>query len=306
VSDPTFSIPAKLARTAVELHGSAGADWLKRLPGIVAGCVERWSLTLSPPFEDAGYSYVAPARRDGGPAAVLKVAFVWHELTSEAEALRWYGGRGAVELLEADDDAGALLMEQALPGTPLAAIADDEEATRIAAGLMRELWRSAPRDDRLATVEGWAKGLQKLRECYGGGTGPFPAWLVERAERNFAELMASTTEMVLLHGDLHHANIRAAQRRPWLAIDPKGVIGDRGYEVGPLMSNPHDPHEVPDLAGMLARRLDVLTEELGIDRERLHAWAVFHAVLSEWWSVEDQPGHEVDTYYGETLASLEA
>jgi streptomycin 6-kinase len=305
VSNPTLSIPAKLARTAVELHGSAGAEWLGRLPGIVAECAERWSLTLLPSFEDAGYSYVAPARRDGGPPAVLKVAFVWHELTSELEALRCYEGRGAVELLEADHDAGALLTEQALPGAPLTSVADDEQATRIAAGLMRELWRPAPENDRLATVEGWAKGLEKLREYYGGGTGPFPAWLVERAERNSADLMASTTEMVLLHGDLHHANICAAQRQPWLAIDPKGVIGDRGYEVGPLLSNPHDPHDVPDLAGMLARRLDVLTEELGIDRERLHAWAVFHAVLSESWSVEDVPGHEADTYYGETLASLD-
>ena len=127
---------------------------------------------------------------------------------------------GAVKLLDADPDLGALVLERLKPGSSLADLPDDAQATSIAAGVIERLRRPAPDGHPFPTVAEWAAGLDTLRSWFDGGTGPLPAPLVERAEALFAELIATTGTPVLLHSDLHHENILAAEREPWLAIDP--------------------------------------------------------------------------------------
>ena len=107
----------------------------------------------------------------------------------------------------------------------------------------------------------------------------------------FAELIGSMGAPVLLHGDLHHENILAAEREPWLALDPKGVVGEAEYEVGALLRN-RLPEQLaaPETGRILARRVAQLAEELGFDRTRLRGWGLAQAVLSAWWSYEDH-GH---------------
>ncbi|MBU0495285.1 MAG: aminoglycoside phosphotransferase family protein [Chloroflexi bacterium] len=284
----TNLVPDNLARTLVELHGDRGVEWLADLPALIAHCAQRWSLTVLPPFEPLSYNYVAPAVRADGTEAVLKLGVPNPELLTEIEALRLFDGRGAVRLLGADAEQGILLLERLRPGNPLTTVDDDEEATRIAAGVMHRLWRPAPAEHPFPTVARWALGFDRMRRRFTGGTGPLPPALVDRAERLFADLLASSDEPVLLHGDLHHENIRRAERVPWLAIDPKGVVGEPAYEVGALLRNPF-PHllDEPDPGRLIARRADILAEELGLDRTRLLQWGVAQAVLSAWWSVED-------------------
>jgi streptomycin 6-kinase len=92
-----------------------------------------------------------------------------------------------------------------------------------------------------------------------------------------------------LHGDLHHYNILASERAPWLAIDPQGVIGEPAYETGALLRNPlPQVYEWPDFAERTARRVDVMAERLGVDRQRISGWGLAQAVLSAWWTMEDQ------------------
>jgi streptomycin 6-kinase len=162
--------------------------------------------------------------------------------------------------------------------------------------MMHQLWRPAPADHSFPTVADWGRGFARLRAEFNGRTGPFPAKVVDKAEQLFAGLLASAAAPVLLHGDLHHENILQAKRRPWLAIDPKGVVGEPAYEVGALLRNPipHMFEESPDnLRRRQARRLDILAEMLNIDRQRLWGWSLAQAVLSAWWSYEDgEPGWE--------------
>ena len=281
-------IPDNFARTMVEVYGEAGTEWLHRLPDLIASLERQWSLTVMPPFTPLSYNYVAPAVRDDGLDVVLKVGFPSREFFSEMEALRLYDGHGIVQLLEADNQQGAMLLEYLKPGTPLSSLTDDEEATSIAAWVMRQLWRPAPAQHNFPTVAKWASGLGKLREQFGGTTGPLPTALVEEAESLFSELIGSMTEQSLLHGDLHHDNIVRAERQPWLALDPKGLVGEPAYEVGALLHNQlPEPFTASNGRPILARRLDQLAEELGLDRERLRAWGVAQAVLSAWWSIED-------------------
>lgn len=126
-----------------------------------------------------------------------------------------------------------------------------------------------------------------MRCHFGRGTGPLPPMLVEEAETIFAELVASQNEPVLLHGDLHHFNILAARRRPWLAIDPKGVVGEPAYDTGALLCNPVELLHTPQPGKCLKRRLDQLSEELDLDRARVRGWGLAQAVLAAYWGWED-------------------
>jgi streptomycin 6-kinase len=299
-------IPDNFARTMVEIYGEEGTAWLQRLPGLLAECAQRWALTVLRPFVPLSYNYVAPAIRADGTNVVLKVGYPGRELLAEMAALRLYDGHGIVQLLDSDAALGALLLERLTPGMPLARLADDAEGTSIAAQVMRQLWRPVPPDHPFPTVAGWAAGLGRLRARFGGTTGPLPAPLVERAERLFADLIGSMGEPVLLHGDLHHDNILTAHRQPWLALDPKGVVGEAAYETGALLRNPAGRVlQAPDPRRMMARRIDQLAAELGFDWERIRGWALAQAVLSAWWSIEDHGyGWEDAMAYAEILAGL--
>ncbi len=114
---------------------------------------------------------------------------------------------------------------------------------------------------------------------------------MERAEGLFAELLPSSTAPVVLHGDLHHDNLLDVGGRGWLAIDPKGVVGEPAYEVGALLRNPERRLVGEgDLRRLLERRVDLLAERLELDRRRVVGWGMAQAVLSAWWSVEDGEG----------------
>lgn len=300
-------LTSEFARTMVSLYGDDGAEWLGRLPNLIAEFERRWSITVGPPVDGLSYNYVAPAVDVQGGALMFKLGVPNPELMTEIEALRIYDGRGCVQLLAADPERGALLLERLEPGATLRAhVDDDEQATSIAAGVMQRLWRQIPPEHPFPSVARWATGLDRLRNRFDGTTGPLPAALVVRAEDLFRELIASMAEPVLLHGDLHHDNILAAQREPWLAIDPKGVVGEPAYEVGALLRNPFpEILSMPQPARTLGRRVDQLSSELGFDRDRILGWALAQAVLSAWWCLEDHvPGWDGFIACAELLAGL--
>jgi streptomycin 6-kinase len=270
----------------VESAFPQGAEWLRSLPQLLREFENRWKIALGPPFE-LSFNYVAPAVEATGNSVVLKAGVPNPALISEIQALRLYEGSGAVRLLDFDTEKGVLLMERLMPGRSLETFSDganDEDATRIAARVMRRLWRLLPADHSFATVEQWASGLKRLRQRFGGETGPFPKRLVERAERLFDELLSSSSSPVLLHGDLHHLNILKSQDT-WKAIDPKGVAGEPSYEICALMLNPISRHS--NDGRIQRRRLEVLSEELGLDSQRMLGYAIAQSVLSAWWSFED-------------------
>ena len=283
-------MPEDFARGVVEMHGDAGRLWLRDLPRLVGECAARWSLRTGPPFRPLSYNYAAPAEGPCGERLVLKLGPPARELLTEIEALRLFGGGGAARLVASDAQAGALLLERLEPGTPLAALCerDDGAATSAAASVMRKLWRPAPPAHPFPTVADWGEGFGRMRRHFGGGFGPYPRRLAEEAESLFAELLGSSAEPVLLHGDLHHGNVLAAAREPWLAIDPKGLVGEPAYEVGALLRNPLPQlFDLPHPVRASERRIAQLSEELGFDRARVRGWGLAQAVLAAWWSVED-------------------
>jgi len=280
--------PRRLAKNIVDLFGQRGAEWLAQLPSIITVCEQRWALTSQAPLQNVSYNYVAPAVRADGTAVMLKIGFPNPELYSEIDALQVYDGRGAVQLLDIDRQHAALLLEALRPGLPLLSVCDDSEATRVAASVMRRLWRAVERNHAFASAADWAMGFQRLRRQFDGETGPLPKALVMKAEGLFRELLLSSEPQVLLHGDLHHGNILSAEREPWLSIDPKGIVGEPAYDAATLLRSCTPimlAHRRP--SNLLSERAAILSAELGFDRTRLLSWGLAQAVLSAWWSIED-------------------
>ncbi|HJT58737.1 MAG TPA: aminoglycoside phosphotransferase family protein [Ktedonobacteraceae bacterium] len=283
-----FIIPENFANFMIEIFGEEGRAWLDRLPTVLAVCEERWNLKIGAPVGNLSFNYVAPAVRADGTEVMLKVGLT-DEFPAQPEALCHFDGHGMVQLLAYDEQNAAMLMERLKPGISLRVVEDDETAISAAVKVMRELWRPLPKEHYpFPTVGDWGKGFARLRKQYDGGTGPIPPALFDKAEKLYAELSASMDEPVLLHGDLHQDNILSAEREPWLAVDPKGVIGEPVYETGSILRNfwP-DILAIPDPVSLMKRRIDQFSAELGFDRERIYDWGFAQAVLSVVWSIED-------------------
>jgi streptomycin 6-kinase len=155
-------------------------------------------------------------------------------------------------------------------------------------------------------IADWSgQAMRSLRDTFDGGAGPFPRRIVEEAERAFDDLIASTAEPRLLHGDLHHTNILASDERGWLAIDPKGVVADIGYETGTFIRN-----ELPADVGseqtrrLIGCRVDQLAEALDLDRERVRQWALAHCVMSAWWDYDENGSWRPTIVIAEHLSAL--
>jgi streptomycin 6-kinase len=281
-----LELPPELIRRILDVHGELGREWLSGLPALVDYCAARWSLTPGAPVSALSYNVVLEAQLPDGKGAILKLGVPHRELDGEAAALRAFRGRGAVRLIDAEEARGVLILERAEPGQSLWEVHDDI-ATPIAASVMKLLWRRPPPGHRFTTLDSWMHGLDRYRALFRDRSGPLPRAMIDRAELLYSELSAEG-ETYLLHGDLHHGNMLSARRAPWLAIDPKGVVGARGFEVGAFLRNPVErvaSSEDPSLR--LRRRVALFSEQLGWPPAVIRDWGFVQSVLSAWWSIED-------------------
>jgi streptomycin 6-kinase len=279
-------IPPELTRNVLENWAGEGARWLAALPELVAAVAGDWDLAVGAPYP-LSFNWVAPVTRADRSRAVLKLGVPSGHLSIEAEALRAYGGNGAGRRLAEDAARGALLLERAEPGSPAAALVpdDDEAATTALIGVGRRLHRSVPPRRTLPELSTERESFRAHLARFPHDD-PLPRRMVMRAAGLFDELCASAPERHLLHGDLHHDNVLRAQREPWLAIDPHGVVGDRGYDCGAMLYNP-DPDRRDDcLLALVPARIDQLADGFELPVDRVVAWGFVMGVLSEVWTAQ--------------------
>ena len=280
-----FILPPGLVRPPGETP--AYDAWLAGLPQAVAGLADRWSLRLGEPFLPGGScSWVAPARTADGDPAVLKVGWAHDEAEHEPDGLRAWDGRGAIRLLGAHRAGGtqALLLEACRPGVPLSRALPGPEQDAVLAGLLRRLWITPPPGGPFRPLEemcaDWARVFSR---DYGAaralGRDQVDPGVARAAMSLFRELPAAAPDSVLLVTDLHHDNVLASEREPWLAIDPKPYTGDPAYDVLQHMLN--FPERLAADPGGFAARMAGLT---GLDAGRVRLW-LFARCVQE--SVED-------------------
>ncbi|MEO7571662.1 MAG: aminoglycoside phosphotransferase family protein [Acidimicrobiales bacterium] len=270
-------IPTKLAATVVRWEGDGGRRWLARLPQLVEELADEWDLEVGEPFDPGGnISWVAPVRcRADGLHAVLKLQHPHPESDPEAAGLRAWAGHGAVQLHDHDSARCALLIERCRPGTALVAEGGSDDAVAAGAALGARL-HAAPVPRGLPTLasvlDGWADELEaRLDEPIGD-----PA-LGELALATMRTRPRACRDVALLHGDLNPTNVLAADRERWLAIDPKPMAGDPAYDAPRLVTQP-DPSASVDPAATMARRLDVVSAEMGVERDAVVVWCLVDAI----------------------------
>jgi len=198
-----------------------------------------------------------------------------------AVALRYFDGRGAVRLLRYDE--GAHLMEYAA-GDELVTLVErgeDENATRIIAHVIQQL-HSVPQNiphDGLFLLERWFEALfNKAASDRQAGIDSIYVRSASLARR----LLVDQREVRVLHGDIHHRNIRKTSRG-WLTFDPKGLIGERTYDCANTLCNPEMPELVHNETRLLTNAA-ILADTLALDLSRVLAFTYAYACLNaSWW-----------------------
>lgn len=274
-----IEVPAALARVQSEINGERGRAFVAALPGRAERFLEEWGLRRTGPVMHGWSALVLPVVAGDGTRAALKLQLLDEESAGEASALRTWDGSGAVRLLAEDAETGTLLLERLDEGRHLSAVGDMREVTRVLAELMARLVAvEAP-----AGMRGLGDIAAQMLEDVTGAVGELER---EEDRRLLRDCAAAVREVAgepgdrLLHWDLHFDNVLASDREPWLAIDPKPLAGDPGFELLPSLFDRFDPDEV-------LWRFDLLTEVLGLDRDRAGAWTLGRVLQDSLWHVED-------------------
>lgn len=221
----------------------------------------------------------------------MKVSFPDnHEFPLELEALNFYNGIGSIRVLQEDIENGAMLLEKAEPGTRVRDIFPDEKQISFASEVMKKMHKPAPENiaSLFPTISDWGKGFDRMRAKYNGTSGPFPKDLFDKAEQIYKIYAPDPSKQVLMHGDLHNDNILLSQRG-WIAIDPKGVVGEPEFEPAAFLRNlGYDFQGRDNPQETVKRRILRISEELGYDKLKVQDWAMASAMLSALWFMEDQ------------------
>ncbi len=260
------AVPEDVRDRLVTRFGPGARAWCAELPPLVDALADRWGLAVR-------------AAGGGGTARVFRCerradgAAVWLKLTPDTEVARqeavaltaWRGLPSVVRLLEHDGGAGALLLADVAPGTPLR-----EHGWRPAdvAGLLGDLRSvAAPPGPALPSLAERADFLLDLTERRAPGVSTADARALAR------ELTGDGSPSALVHGDLHPANVLLGPAGP-VAIDPRACLGDPDFDlVDWALDGVTDPAALSTRIAALAHLVP------GADADRIHAWCRAAAVL---------------------------
>ncbi len=272
-----LELPRRLVESLAVDSDELRREWAAGLPRLVAEVADRWRLTVGRPFQPGGgCSWVAPVRTADGADLVLKVAWAQDESEHELEGLRVWDGDGTVRVARGEKDAATtfLLLERAAGGHDLSS-EPEERQDEVVAGLLRRLWVELPPGHPFRSLAqmcaAWVDEYEARPQ-----RPPFDPGLARAGAELFRTLPGTATVHRLLLTDLHAENVLAAEREPWLVIDPKPYVGDPAYDpVQHLLNCPERLRADP--RGTVARLADLC----GVDRERLAHW-VFARCVVEW------------------------
>jgi streptomycin 6-kinase len=270
--------------------------WIDALPRLMSSVLAEWQLQVDGRVATGQGAVVVPVLTAEGRRAAVKFGWPHPEAEHEHLALRAWGGSGAVQLLRADPHRSVLLLERAHADRDLTTV-PVLEACETIAGFYRRLHRLAiPQLDRLSDhAKRWANELTALRV-----DNLVPRRYVEQAAslaRDFAADPA--TDGALLHTDLHYFNVLAADREPWLVIDPKPLSGDPAYEVAPVLWNRWDEAVATgNLRNAILDRLYAVVDTAELDEDRARAWVVVREMVNVKWAMESAgAGRPLDAHW---------
>jgi streptomycin 6-kinase len=275
-------VPEHFADMIEIREGEEGEAWVAALPGQVDSLLSSWGLRVGGETRYGYVGIVVPVRCSDGTPAALKVSYPDEESRSEPPALRAWDGDGAVRLLRCDEAGFGMLLEWLDPERSLFSLPVDE-GVDVIGGLLRRMHRTAAPEGVPRLAEESRRWLDSVPRDWGAFCADQDRRLLDAALETFRDLGPEAGE-TLLHRDLHYGNVLAGDREPWLAIDPKGMAGDPGYDVLPAVWNQLDVLLAADHPhAAVRRRVDRLCEVAGIDRRRAYRWTQARAIEDLMW-----------------------
>jgi streptomycin 6-kinase len=276
----------------ISIYGEKGKAWLNELPQLVSAISSRLVLRNLKEVTNLTYNYVLSGFQGDNPI-ILKLGLDHEALTREAFALRCFQGCGTVNVRA--EDKGMLLLERVMPGISLKSYFPDREqnSIEIACRVMQNLHQAnIPTTHNFPHIKDWLTALDKDWNI--------PKHYLQKARKLRDQLLQTSETDVLLHGDLHHDNI-LQNGNGWVVIDPKGVIGERSYEVAAFIRNP-----IPELLNhvdaknIILNRITHFAKIMELPSQRIINWCFVQAVLAWAWTLEDG----CDTTYFEQLTKI--
>ncbi|MGV3464899.1 MAG: aminoglycoside phosphotransferase family protein [Heyndrickxia sp.] len=273
--------------------GEKGKEWLETIETRVQISVEKWNLNILGPVTNLSYNYVLRALDAQGNPVILKLGVPGFDFQNEIRTLEAYEGKGCASLIEADTSLGAILQKELVPGTMLD---KEDEITSVYhyVKVWKAIRRPLPPGLQFPSIEDWSSGLERYQNNFPLEDGPISATDIQLARDYFAFITNTSAGPVLLHGDLHHENILYSKEIGWTAIDPKGVSGDPYFDITSFLIN--HLHERENPKELLRQRIDMLSKELGLERERLLKASIAMSTLYAVWGIEDADAEWENTY----------
>jgi streptomycin 6-kinase len=275
--------------------------WLDSLPRTVADLCEKWGIELDPVIPDTNITLVLLGHSTALGPVVIKSSPIADEFRAEATALRLAASENVARVYDVDFERNIMVIERIVPGTQLLdAAMTDEDATRLAAATVATMWHPVPNPDGLHPLRQWMRALFDWPQ----DPKVIAPELIRHAQELGSSLLAKSTRVSLLHGDFQHHNLLLRANGDWAIIDPKGVVGDPGFEIAAWMYNPPGVTARDDYLDLVARRVEICAEVWGIDQQELIAWAFVGAVLSMCWSAGDPGPEGLLSYFGRGAEQL--
>jgi streptomycin 6-kinase len=279
-----FQLPDKFVQNVLGVCGQAGENWLEGLPDTIRQLEHVWRIAVDDPFEDLSYNFVAPAVDKCGEPLVIKIGLPSEddEIYSEASYLHLKNGDGTIRLLAEHREFRALLIERAVPGESVKTLFHErrEHSIDVMIGLLKRLTARPFPKQGFIDLHQWTAKLECVGDC--------PEFPRESAARAIAAFSGSDKQKkVLLHGDLHHTNI-LSHGESFVAIDPKGVIGDIKYDIGVFLNNHYGwIKHLPEAERQMADAVDRFAARFGESPEAIREWAFAQKVLAAYWTMTE-------------------
>ncbi|WEG13730.1 aminoglycoside phosphotransferase family protein [Pullulanibacillus sp. KACC 23026] len=289
-----MDLPDRFIRKIKGAFGKDGEEWLLSLNERVLAIQQAWRLSDLMPVPNLSYNYVLKGHDETRTPILLKLGLPSFDFSNERKALQAYAGAGCCQLLKADDDKGAMLLEQIVPGQMLSELTDEEEVLHQFSKVWKAIRRPVPNMCEFPTIRDWSKGLDRYLSEHSDEEEFIPVEEVWEAKALFDDLLAEENENGLLHGDLHHENILFSDERGPLAIDPKGVVGPVYFDCVSFMIN--HLHNKTEPEKRLAHRVDYLAKSLSLDKKSMLKAAIALSTLFACWSIGEADPEWNKTY----------
>lgn len=265
-------------KNIVDTYSDKGKVWLANLPNTISKIAADWNLSDLKPLENLSYSYVLSGTQDDKPI-ILKLSPDLEGLKQESDALKALKHFGVVKILA--EQNGAILLERAVPGTSLKSYfqSKETESIEIACNLIKKLHQAPSPKGKFPHISEWLAALDKEWDI--------PLHYLRKARELRDQLLKTSTQSILLHGDLHHDNI-LKNGDDWIVIDPKGVLGELSYELTSFIYNPiPELISLQDAESIIEDRINHLSKELHLETQRIKEWCFLKIVLAWIWALEN-------------------